>query len=89
MCYNCGCHIPQDDMGNPQNITDSTFKKMAQAKGIDEKELKQQVHDYLESGKTDNAEFEEMFAVAAKTWGQSVEEAKKETLSLLKTTLNK
>jgi hypothetical protein len=88
MCYNCGCHIPQDNMGNPQNITDSTFQAMAKAHNITELEVKKQVYDYLVAGKTDNTEFEEMFSTAAKTWGQSVEEAKKETLKLLKTQVN-
>lgn len=48
MCYNCGCGNPDDDMGNPENITNQTFEK------------------------------------AAKAWGQSVDEAKKNALSLLK-----
>lgn len=85
MCYNCGCHIPQDNMGNPHNITDSTFQALAQSHGVTEQEIKKQVHDYLETGKTDDGKFEEVFMMAAKTWGQSVEEAKKETLKLLKT----
>lgn len=31
MCYNCGCGNPNDDMGNPDNITTSTFVKAAEA----------------------------------------------------------
>lgn len=31
MCYNCGCGNPNDDMGNPANITNSTFQKAADA----------------------------------------------------------
>lgn len=31
MCYNCGCANPNDDMGNPDNITNTTFAKAAQA----------------------------------------------------------
>ena len=48
MCYNCGCELPHDDMGHPQNINDKTF------------------------------------AEAAKAMGQTIEEAKKNTLKLLK-----
>lgn len=47
MCYNCGCGVPTDDMGHPQNITETTF------------------------------------AAAAKAMGQTIEEAKRETLKLL------
>lgn len=41
MCYNCDCHMPKDDMGNPANITDETFEKAAAAWGqsVDEAKL--------------------------------------------------
>jgi hypothetical protein len=48
MCYNCGCELPDNDMGDPKNITDRTFEE------------------------------------AAKAMDQSVEEAKRFTLELLK-----
>ncbi len=47
MCYNCGCDNPDDNMGNADNITNSTFEK------------------------------------AAKAWGQTKEDAMKNTLHLL------
>ncbi len=31
MCYNCGCGMPNNDMGNPQNITNQTFEEAAKA----------------------------------------------------------
>jgi hypothetical protein len=31
MCYNCGCEMPDNDMGDPQNITDKTFEDSAKA----------------------------------------------------------
>ncbi len=31
MCYNCGCGNPNDDMGDPANITNTTFEKAAEA----------------------------------------------------------
>jgi malate synthase len=33
VCYNCGCHIKQDDMGSPDNITEESFEKAAKAWG--------------------------------------------------------
>jgi len=39
VCYNCGCKRPDDDHGNPANITNRTFAAAAKAgnKGDDEK----------------------------------------------------
>jgi hypothetical protein len=31
MCYNCGCKKPDDDHGNPANITNKTFQQAASA----------------------------------------------------------
>ncbi len=31
MCYNCGCEMPDNDMGDPKNITDKTFEEAAKA----------------------------------------------------------
>lgn len=53
-CYNCGCGLPDDDMGRGKvseggaSLTDADFKKLAEK------------------------------------WGMSIEEAKKNTLELLK-----
>lgn len=33
MCYNCGCQMPDNDMGHPENITDKTFEEAAKAAG--------------------------------------------------------
>lgn len=40
MCYNCGCGNPNDDMGNPDNITNATFAKAAKAEKQSEAEAK-------------------------------------------------
>lgn len=48
MCYNCGCRMPDNNMGKATNITNKTFE------------------------------------MAAKEWGQSVEDAKKNALDLMK-----
>ena len=89
MCYNCGCHIPDDDMGHPDNITTLTFKDLGKKVGKKEPETRQWVFDYLETQINDpeapkNADIEEMFDKASKAWGQSVGEAKKQTFSMLK-----
>lgn len=31
MCYNCGCRKPDDDHGDPSNITNQTFERAARA----------------------------------------------------------
>lgn len=31
MCYNCGCGMPNNDMGNPKNLTTKTFQDAARA----------------------------------------------------------
>jgi hypothetical protein len=31
MCYNCGCGMPNHDMGNSENITNKTFEEAAKA----------------------------------------------------------
>lgn len=51
MCYNCGCGLPNDNLGDPRNITNKTFEE------------------------------------AAKAADQSVDEAKRNTLALLKKVL--
>ena len=33
MCYNCGCGLPSNDMGKPENITTETFEAAANAMG--------------------------------------------------------
>ena len=90
MCYNCGCHIPQDDMGSPDNITDQLLATLAQSMNISVDVLKQQLLNYLSSQtQTPNQPIEDMFAKAAKAWGQSVDEAKKNTKELLTSLLNR
>lgn len=40
MCYNCGCGMLGNDMGNPKNIIDKTFEEAAQAAGQSTEEAK-------------------------------------------------
>ena len=83
MCYNCGCGLPDDDMGHPDNITNGTFQMLAGKLGVSVDEIKNQMDAYIKSNASDNAAFEEIFAKASQAWGQSVDNAKKETLKLL------
>lgn len=88
MCYNCGCHIPDDDMGHPDNVTAGMIQNMAKTQkwpGDGRKSL----FDYLDAQIKDpntpqNPAIEEMFTKAAKAWGQSVAEAKKQAYNMLK-----
>lgn len=57
MCYNCGCNIPNDDMGRGK----------------------------ISSG--GDSLTEDDFKVLAEKWGMTIEEAKKNTLDLLKKTV--
>lgn len=48
MCYNCGCGMPDDDMGqghagsgpNGKSITNKTFKAAAESQGMTEEDAK-------------------------------------------------
>lgn len=33
MCYNCGCGMPNNDMGKPENITEQRLAEAAKAMG--------------------------------------------------------
>lgn len=89
MCYNCGCHIPDDDMGHPDNITTLSFKTLGKKVAKKESETRQWVFEYLEAQYNDpeaalNSDVEEMFVKASKAWGQSIKDAKKQTLNMLR-----
>lgn len=48
MCYNCGCQMPNNDMGKPENITNETFKNAADAMGLSMKESRENALALLE-----------------------------------------
>ena len=89
MCYNCGCFNPSDDMGNPKNITEDTFKHLAKHWNKSLNETKLIVFQMLENNEINNSHLTEMFKEAAKAWGDSVDEAKRKTYQLLKSELKK
>lgn len=55
MCYNCGCHMPEDDMGlgsagkdpKGKSITEETFKAAAESQGMTVKEAKEETFKLL------------------------------------------
>ena len=49
MCYNCGCGLPHDNMGHPENITEETFVKAAKAMGQSVAEAKAETYKLLKS----------------------------------------
>ncbi len=48
MCYNCGCQMPNNDMGSEKNITNATFDKAAEAMGMSADESKNNALRLLE-----------------------------------------
>lgn len=49
MCYNCGCEMPDNDMGNPKNITNKTFEEAAKAAEQPVEEAKRQTLELLKA----------------------------------------
>lgn len=88
MCYNCGCAIPEDDMGSVDNITESTLMHLSEHWGKNLTETKKELLNILLTNdpraETDQ-HLKDMFEKASKAWGQSIEDAKKNTAALLKT----
>jgi len=48
MCYNCGCQMPDNDMGNPKNITNKTFEEAAKAAGQNAEQAKKNALELLQ-----------------------------------------
>lgn len=55
MCYNCGCGMPDDDMGqgnagvdlNGKSVTNKTFQAAAKSQGMTEEEAKKHTLELL------------------------------------------
>jgi hypothetical protein len=89
MCYNCGCLLPDDDMGSVDNITNSTLDHIAKEENKTRQQVMLELATILESNQEiTNPHFIEMFEKASKAWGQPIPEAKKNTLDLLKDQLS-
>jgi len=48
MCYNCGCQMPDNDMGDPKNITNTTFNEASKAAGQSAEEAKKNTLELLQ-----------------------------------------
>lgn len=98
MCYNCGCGLPDDDMGvgtallDGKSITNETFRKLAEKWEMTEVQAKEFVYDLL-AGKISDEQKEKflspIYDEAGMSQGMTTEEAKEETYKLLKQVLDK
>lgn len=59
MCYNCGCGLPDDDMGHKDNITESTFEAAALASHQSVEEAKKETFRMLKEEFIDVKELED------------------------------
>lgn len=86
MCYNCGCAIPDDDMGQSDNITEKTLEDLAVKWGKNLPETKKELLVLLlnNDSKLGEEPLKSMFEKAATAWRQPLEEAKKNTTNTLK-----
>lgn len=48
MCYNCGCGMPDDDHGDPRNITNRTFQQAADAVGQEPQAARSNTQELLD-----------------------------------------
>jgi hypothetical protein len=47
VCYNCGCQMPDNDMGKPTNITNRTFETAAKGEGQSVEQAKKNALELL------------------------------------------
>jgi hypothetical protein len=87
MCYNCGCHIPDDPMGSDDNITNKTFEQIAKKEGKTVHDIQMAVYNMLEHDEITDPNVIQMFEAASRAWGQPIDDAKKYTKELLKNVL--
>lgn len=52
MCVSCGCGQPEDDHGDPRNITQSELDEAARAANISSEEAAQNIMDSQQAGAT-------------------------------------
>jgi len=95
MCYNCGCGLPHDDMGqghaeleaDGKSITDETFTKLGEKWGMDKHSVQVLILNSL-TGKEADAKksqyMEHLYEHAADSQGMTVKQTKEEVVKLLK-----
>jgi hypothetical protein len=47
MCMNCGCGLPEDDMGSPETITLKSLEEAARAMGQTKEEAMEETYKML------------------------------------------
>lgn len=52
MSMNCGCGVPDDDHGNPKNITTKTLQEAADSNSQNFEETKQNIMESLQKKST-------------------------------------
>lgn len=98
MCYNCGCGLPDDDMGvghalieaNGKSITDETFKVIAEKWQMTPLEAKTLALQLLEGEVHDSEKehfMEHLYEEAGPSQGMTTQQAKDEARKLLKDVL--
>ena len=79
-------------MGNPNNITEQTLTHLGEHWGKSLKETKEMLFTMLgthDKKLEEDEHLKEMFEKASEAWGQSIDEAKKNTYNLLKQQVGK
>lgn len=86
MCYNCGCGLPDDDMGSTDNVTGQTIKQLAKEWQKSEPETKSVLLEWAENSTSHphDPELLSLVQKASNTMGQTVEESKHNIIALLK-----
>ncbi len=96
MCYNCGCELPKDDMGqghalkdpNGRSITDQTFDVLAAQTKKSAEEVKKLALNQLEGKSNDQVLSDLLMKNAAESQAMTEEEAKVNTKKLLEKVLH-
>jgi hypothetical protein len=100
MCYNCGCEMPDDPMGQGhaltepegKSITDHTFQHLSNDWNMDESQVKELVYGMLIGEKQDPVKqkfMDHLYEVAGESQGMTKQQAMDETKRLLKIVLKK
>ncbi len=91
MCYNCGCQNPEDNMGDPNNITENTLAHLSEHWGKSLPDTKKELLNLLQTNDPkleQDPHLKEMFDKATHAWGQSLNEAKTNVMTLLQKEVN-
>ncbi len=60
MCYNCGCGMPDEDHGDPKNITNKTLEELAQTNNQTIEEVKGNIANTIDTSMDEDSENEDI-----------------------------